>query len=278
MTDEFSSFFTTGSRHERDGSYVMVNQVYVQQHAPSRELGLRPIVFIHGGGLTGAVWDATPDGRSGWAPRAVAKGWPVAVWDTVDSGRSARAPDELREGPEEWKTAAQIWTRYRIGAAEDWEARVPFEGQQFPVDDFDQLLAGHVSRRRNTVTVERGALAEVLHRLGPCHVIAHSSGAALVAGAFEDVQDNVLKVVLLEPLPFDPKPPLPANRVLLVWGDYFAKADEPRWNGMSETYGHSSASKLDLTAGGLPGVSHVMMMDQSSNLVLDKILEWLGSS
>lgn len=271
------SWFTSGRRHPREGSYVIVDQAYVQQRGPGREQGRPPIVFVHGGGLTGAVWESTPDRRPGWAARAAAAGWPVAVVDGVDAGRSGRAPDEVRGGEEEWKTAAQTWSRYRIGTADGWGARRPFPGQQFPVHALDALLASHAVRRRTTAAAETAALAEVVARLGPCHVIAHSYGASLVARAYQDLAGDLLRVVLLEPSPFDVEAPLPPERALLVWGDHFATTDEPTWAGAPEAYRASSAAGLDLTAAGLPGASHVMMADRSSDAVLDLVLGWLAA-
>jgi pimeloyl-ACP methyl ester carboxylesterase len=47
-----------------------------------------PILFIHGGGATGACWRATPDGRVGWADRLAAAGYECWVTDWPGTGRS----------------------------------------------------------------------------------------------------------------------------------------------------------------------------------------------
>ena len=47
-----------------------------------------PVVFIHGGGATGACFRATPDGRPGWADRLAQAGYECWVTDWPGGGRS----------------------------------------------------------------------------------------------------------------------------------------------------------------------------------------------
>jgi len=53
-----------------------------------REGGAPPLLFIHGGGATGACWRATPDGRLGWADRLADAGRECWVTDWPGTGRS----------------------------------------------------------------------------------------------------------------------------------------------------------------------------------------------
>jgi pimeloyl-ACP methyl ester carboxylesterase len=48
----------------------------------------RPLLFIHGGGGTGASWRATPDGRVGWADHLAERGYECWVTDWPGTGRS----------------------------------------------------------------------------------------------------------------------------------------------------------------------------------------------
>jgi pimeloyl-ACP methyl ester carboxylesterase len=77
------------------------HQMYVQHWAPAVDAPTRPfpLVLIHGGAHTGAVWTSTPDGRPGWAPYLAERGWPVYVVDWPGVGRSGFAPDYLTMGP-----------------------------------------------------------------------------------------------------------------------------------------------------------------------------------
>src|SRR5262245_31687190 len=47
-----------------------------------------PLLFIHGGGGTGACWRATPDGRRGWADLLAERGHECWLTDWPGTGRS----------------------------------------------------------------------------------------------------------------------------------------------------------------------------------------------
>jgi pimeloyl-ACP methyl ester carboxylesterase len=49
-----------------------------------------PLLFIHGGGGSGDIWRATPDGQAGWADLLAARGHRCWVTDWPGSGRSGR--------------------------------------------------------------------------------------------------------------------------------------------------------------------------------------------
>lgn len=48
----------------------------------------RPLLWIHGGGATGACWRVTPDGRAGWADLLAERGYECWVTDWPGTGRS----------------------------------------------------------------------------------------------------------------------------------------------------------------------------------------------
>ena len=52
-----------------------------------------PLVLVHGAGQTGASWMATPDGREGWAPYFVRRGFTTYVVDLPGHGRSGMPRD-----------------------------------------------------------------------------------------------------------------------------------------------------------------------------------------
>jgi pimeloyl-ACP methyl ester carboxylesterase len=69
--------------------------MYVERLAP-REGASQPypLVLVHGAGQTGAAtWIATPDGREGWAPYFVRRGFTTYVVDLPGHGRSGQPPD-----------------------------------------------------------------------------------------------------------------------------------------------------------------------------------------
>ncbi len=272
----WGSFHTAGRRLAYGDSYVVVDQAYVQYLCPSGHEATRlPVVFVHGGGLSGSVWESTPDGREGWAPRTVGAGWPVFIIDSVDAGRAGRAPDFMRDGPVEWKSADQMWQRYRIGPLTEWASRTPFVDGLFPVEYFDALVGAHVARRRTTDVVEVAALVEAIRRIGPCHVVAHSHGAALLPAVLAQVGPLVHRTVLIEPLPLTAGTSVVAGSTMLVWGDH--TEEHPMWSPMIPIYRASPAESLCLPDAGIAGNSHLPMCDLNSDAVLDLILAWVAS-
>src|SRR5699024_7462217 len=58
--------------------------MYVQYFIPAEIKGKFPLLLWHGGGLTGAFYETTPDGRSGWLNYFINKGWIVYNSDAVE--------------------------------------------------------------------------------------------------------------------------------------------------------------------------------------------------
>lgn len=285
-----TSFFTSGERREHNGSYIIVNHCYVQYIAPqpgpqSEKHGASkpatPILFVHGGGLTGSVWEVTPERRPGWGPLAAQEPFcrPVFLLDSVDHGRSQRAPDELRRGPVEHRTPMEMWRRFRFGPVDGFQSREAFDGSQFPLDHLDVLVSMQAARRRTTTDdVEARGVGDAIKEIGPCAVVAHSQGATLTLMALagdEEVRRLVQKLVLVEPAPTVKLPvsgTLPPT--LVVWGDFVMGHD-----GWRETMLHLralDAEVWELPRMGVTGNSHFPMSDKNSDVVGSMILQWLS--
>src|SRR5207237_8956663 len=69
--------------------------MYVERLAPTDGASQAyPLVLVHGAGQTGAAtWLGTPDGREGWAPYFVRRGFTTYVVDLPGHGRSGQPPD-----------------------------------------------------------------------------------------------------------------------------------------------------------------------------------------
>src|SRR5206468_2183178 len=78
------------SKLDPNGRY-MVEQMYAQYFLVQNRKGKLPLLMWHGGGLTGATYETTPDGREGWRDMFLRKGWDVYVTDAVERGRSGFA-------------------------------------------------------------------------------------------------------------------------------------------------------------------------------------------
>jgi hypothetical protein len=66
---------------------VIIGDMYVQFEIPNKRRQW-PIIFIHGGGLTGSDLDATPHGTEGWFAHAVRNNYATFVVDQAGRGRS----------------------------------------------------------------------------------------------------------------------------------------------------------------------------------------------
>jgi pimeloyl-ACP methyl ester carboxylesterase len=177
------NFFVNGryvAADSGDTSHIMARQMYVSYKVPARVTRPFPIVLIHGGGLTGAGFDATPDGREGWADYFVARGFTVYVVDQPARGRSAYHPEV--NGPYSTAGTAE-GLEMRFTAPEDFnlwpEAHLhnqwPGSGR---IGDpaFDQFFASEVrgvpSDSQETLTQEAGAA--LLDKIGPAILLTHS--------------------------------------------------------------------------------------------------------
>lgn len=286
MAPPRTSFYTTGERVPFDDSYIITNQTYVQYLPPTSASkhgcndyaseNRRPLVFIHGGGLTGAMWEVTPDGRPGWAVLASQAGYDVYLPDTIDNGRSQRAPDDFRKaaGKIEHRTAKQIWNRFRIGPTDGYDARRVFEGGQFPVEAFDGLVGGQSARRRNNDEVEAKGIVEAITKIGQCEVIAHSHGAALVMHVLDRIGHLVQQLVLVEPGGTASAGNLiPGVRTAIYWGDYLDTV--PAWVKIAAPYDTTPTEVIRLPEIGVTGNSHFPMFDRNSDDVFSVLLGWL---
>ena len=70
-------------------------QMYVQYVKLAKPQARYPMLMWHGGGLTGVTYESTPDGREGWAPYFLRRGYPVYVVDPPGRGRAGFSPDGL---------------------------------------------------------------------------------------------------------------------------------------------------------------------------------------
>ncbi|KAG5810176.1 hypothetical protein H9Q74_005362 [Fusarium xylarioides] len=84
-------FFYIGGRSAKGTSgTITVDQIYVEKLMPTTQWTQKhPLVFFHGGGLSGSTWLNTPDNREGWASYFTKKGHVVYLVDNNAIGRSA---------------------------------------------------------------------------------------------------------------------------------------------------------------------------------------------
>ncbi|MEQ5828879.1 alpha/beta fold hydrolase [Sulfitobacter sp. NFXS29] len=241
----------------------------------------------HGGGLTGACWETTPDGRPGFRDIFLAGGWDVFVSDAVERGRSGFAPVPDVWGPPISQTIETVFERFRIGAylPKGELARASqhvYPGTAFPVEALDRFAAQMVPRWTNTNGYILDAYLEELEATGPAVILAHSQGCVFALEAAARRPDLVAALVLLEPAAI---PELPASFIaadlpmLVMLGDFIERSK--RWMKMQRDITrfvscNDHAELLQLPEHGLEGNSHMLMMDRTSDKVAELIMNWLA--
>ncbi|KZY29256.1 hypothetical protein A3731_26685, partial [Roseovarius sp. HI0049] len=153
-----------------------VEHAYVQYFIPDPRRDAPPVVLLHGGGMTGTVWEGTPDGREGWLQMLLAEGYEVHVIDNTERGRAGFMPG-LWPGEPILRSLEDAWQLFRIGPPDGFPARRAFSGQRFPAASLDALASTFVPRWLSTAPQQAAAVRAVLDRLPAPILIAHSQGA-----------------------------------------------------------------------------------------------------
>jgi pimeloyl-ACP methyl ester carboxylesterase len=272
------AFYTNGDHHQYGDSYIIINQNYVQYMPPEHGITTidTPLLFIHGGGLTGSQWESTPDRRPGWAVRASEAGRHVYIMDGIDSGRSMRSPDGVRQNNVVYRSATETWHTFRFGEADDFKSRKPFPGSLFDPQHLDALITSQGARRRNTNEVERMGITNVVKELavdGRIDIVAHSHGALLLVQATKEVAPMVRKAVLVEPGTTAASYMVEGMEALTVWGDYTQGSD--MWRPIQAEFARGPYKSLVLPEIGINGNTHFPMSDRNSDEVFQLVHDWI---
>ncbi|MCW5262113.1 esterase [Verminephrobacter eiseniae] len=270
-----------------------VEQMYVQYFVPARRRGRLPLLMWHGGGLTGVTYETTPDGREGWLNYFIRQGWTVYNSDAVERGRSGWAmyPDIFAGAPV-FLTKPGPFERFRIGAGagsydEDAGKMRLLPGNQFPVAAYDNFIKQNVPRWTSTDDAILRAYAQLVDKLCPCIVLAHSQGGPFAVKAAQAQPEKIKALVLIEPAgggTMADAAKLRDTAILTLYGDYIGQ--DARWpkiraNGIGFLDQVRAAGGkpevIDLPDIGIKGNSHMMMMDKNNLQVADVIQQWLAN-
>ncbi len=269
-----------------------VGQMYVQFTKVSAQ-NPYSTVFIHGGGMTGATWETTPDGRPGWDSLFLQKGYDVYIVDSVERGRSgwARYP-EINSSEPIFRSYESVWPAFRFGHVYP----LPFPNLRFPYKSYSTFMKQIVPRWSTSNEWKQNAFNEFFLRLRePCIVVAHSSGAIFALHSALKLPSTVKALVLIEPASI---PNLEKDNIdnlakiphLVIWGDYFheenggpiPKTIYNAYHSLWPTYlniirdCNGDVTSLELPQLNIHGNSHMIMMDDNSEEIAKLIFNWLA--
>ena len=270
-----------------------VEQMYVQYVRLAAPKARYPLLLMHGGGLCGVTYETKPDGQPGWQSWFLHAGHDVYVADAVERGRAswARFP-EIFQGEPHFRTKAEAWELFRIGADGSWNGSASAgsanPGTLFPIAAFDQFMKQATPRWTTTDNATQAAYNTLVDDHGPFVIITHSQGANFAFRMAAAHPDKVAAIVAVEPSGFPAPNQESAYAVqhiphLFVWGDNMGSS--ALWGRIRQglnQYGNTLRSQgvavdeLDLPAIGVRGNSHMLMMDTNSNLVASLIQKWLS--
>jgi pimeloyl-ACP methyl ester carboxylesterase len=290
--------FPANLRFENNGHH-MVGQMYAQYFRVADPCTATPLALWHGGGMTGACWETTPDGRPGWLDYFLREGFSVALCDAFERGRaSLPAHPQVFDGVPEYRSLDSIWHHFRFGPPLDVTAEFPgaglrsaaYAGQQFPVERIEQFGRQFVARFTNSDAPALAAYAALLQRMGSCAIVAHSQGGVFALRSALASPARISAVVALEPPVSDEclanlrnaaDVDLPAH--LFVFGDFIRGCSGP-WEPFLENAQRYcdelarrgvAARMIELPALGIRGNSHMLQMDANNREIAALVKAWL---
>jgi len=276
------------ARIDFNGTYL-AGAMYAQFMIPADCRGRFPLLLWHGGGMTGACWETTPDGREGWQHFFLRHGWATYVSDAVERGRSGFAPfPDIFPGEPLFFTIENPWERFRIGDG-PYARQTPLPGNQFPTDRESWLsfMREVVPRFTSTDDWILDAYLALLDRIGPAIVLAHSQAGFFACRAAQERPNLVKALILVEPAATgDPGKAAALVQIptLVLYGDFIevdARWPTIRARGIAFAEkiraGGGTVEVIDLPERGITGNSHMIMMDRNSDEVALLIQSWLAA-
>src|SRR4051794_2153820 len=268
----------------------LVEQMYVQYVKLAQPKAKVPILFWHGGGLTGVTWETKPDGKPGWQQWFLNAGYDVYISDAVERGRAswARYPEIFKSEPL-FRTKKEAWELFRIGPSyEVGGQRATFEGEQFPTEAFDQFLKQGVPRWVTNDVPTQAAYDALVQKVCPCIVVVHSQGGNFGFTAALNAPDKVKALIAIEPSGAPDPAKADAAKLkgvphLIVWGDFLDQhavwpklvVNPNKWAQAIAAAG-GKVDTFELPKMGLKGNTHMLMMDRNSDEVARLVNDWIG--
>lgn len=266
--------------------HYLIEAIYVQYFIPESCKDI--YLLIHGGGHTGAIWENTPDGRKNWLHFFLERNIGVYIVDTVERGRSGWCTfQEFWPDAPESRSQEITWEAFRLGMKDNFNQKIPFSKNKFPINSFETLTKYNVPRWDTHTQNSVEAVNQLIAKIGKkCSIVAHSQGAGVALECLNKNTDALKNIILLEPAAF---PSLISNnrnnkiKILMLFGDFIEYS--PLWADLyQKALEYSRELKLkgydcefiSLPELGIRGNSHVMMMDKNNKEIFELTMQKVG--
>lgn len=281
-----------------DSGTILRGNAQVLRLMPAENVSPWPIVMVHGLGLTGNMYLTTADGKEGWGLHTARAGiatylvtLPSVVASGMDGGpfnasvTGAAAPSD-QPGLATWVPEG-FWTSFGYGPG--YPELYP--GVQFALEDLEGLMAG-VSPYIEPVSgpglganqaMDGAALAALLEKVGPAVIVTHSLSGPVGFRVATERPDLVRAIVTIEPARGCPDDFAESDiPVLALFGDHLdarsmfqrAAAACSELASAQRERGIASRSVV-LADAGMPGHTHMLPVDRSSERVARYVIDWL---
>jgi len=284
---------------------IAINQMYVTFMVPQVQRGV-PIILMHGGNLSGACYETTPDGRMGWYEYFARKGHAVYLPDQVSRARSGFDLTPFNEVAAGVRpptavpnllvlTKAGSWQSFRFGPS----LGTAFPDEQFPVEAIDELAKQSIpdqnadQQQPPGINLTPTRLSELGVKIGGAVLVGHSESGFYPELAALQNNAGLRGLISIEPASCaastfskEQIAKLAKLPTLVVFGDHLADVSNPilSWPAAladCEQYvaeinlAGGDATMLHLPAAGVFGNSHMMFQDKNNLQVGDMILSWI---
>lgn len=279
---------------------ITVDQMYVHYQIPAGRPTHIPVVMLHGGSLSGASYETTPDGRMGWEEYFLRRHYSVYIPDQVSRARSGfdvTAYNEVRLGTRAARDLPSIriasheiaWPFFRFGPT----TGNPFLNEQFPIEAFDEFakqVIPDLNAELPEVNPTWEDLSALARKLNGAILMGHSESgffperAALISPA--DVKAIITIETRCPALTSEQIAILARIPILVIFGDHLTDvpAYATRWmntfHSCEEFVQDVKSAGGDATMMHLPdygqfGNSHMLMQDKNNLQVANLILHWI---
>jgi hypothetical protein len=212
------SLYAGGGVIASDSGVFHYDHLYAYYHVPVKARK-HPLVMWHG--CLSPAWETTPDGREGFQPIFVRRGWSVYVIDQPRNGRAGRGLEGFTVAPAGLAGEPSSWNTFRLGKWVPLDPPTFFPGVQFPQDS---VSLAHYFRYGNSTggpptgatpsdaaPLTSEAVSALLDEIGPSVLVTHSA-SGIMGWVTRTKNENVRGIVAYEPTAFvfpndEPLPP-----------------------------------------------------------------------